>query len=49
MLNYRLDPLNPDGHGFVEPVALMLTEQYEVALAATRSAWQPVDGPGDVR
>jgi hypothetical protein len=38
-LIYRPDPLNPTGHGFVEPAWPMHVDQYQRALAATRGAW----------
>ena len=35
----RLDPRNPDVHGFVEPASEMSVTVFESALAATRSDW----------
>lgn len=39
-LVYRDDPLMPGVHGFVEPSAPMLFEQFESALLATRRTWR---------
>lgn len=39
-LVYRDDPLMPGVHGFVEPGAPMMLQQYESALLATRLAWR---------
>jgi len=39
-LYLRLDPANPETHGFVEPAGKMNTAEYEAALAATRVQWQ---------
>jgi hypothetical protein len=47
LLNYRPDPLNSEGHGYVEPAAPMPIEHYEAALVATKSAWQLVRGSGE--
>jgi hypothetical protein len=39
-LRLRLDPDNPEKHGFVEPDDKMMLADYEAALAATRDQWQ---------
>ncbi len=39
-LSLRLDPDDPERHGFVEPDAKMNLVDYEAALAATRDQWQ---------
>jgi hypothetical protein len=36
----RLDPDNPDIHGFVEPEQEMNVKEYQDALAATRDSWE---------
>lgn len=41
-LRYRPDPKNPTGHGFVEPAAPMLFEDFERAVHGTRSSWRVV-------
>ena len=38
-LMYRPDPENPSKHGFVEPSIRMPFQDYEDALASTRTAW----------
>jgi hypothetical protein len=39
-LTYRADPLNPTGHGFVEPARQMPADSYERAVLETRASWQ---------
>jgi hypothetical protein len=39
-LRLRLDPDDPETHGFVEPDGKMVLADYEAALAATRDRWQ---------
>jgi hypothetical protein len=41
-LTYRPDPANPTGHGFVEPAKSMSIDDYQGALAATRTRWELV-------
>ena len=41
-LRWRPDPVGPSGHGFVEPVRRMPSDQYQEALWATRPRWQRV-------
>lgn len=41
-LRYRPDPKNPTGHGFVEPAAPMLFEDFERAVHGTRISWRAV-------
>lgn len=41
-LRYRPDPKNLTGHGFVEPAAPMLFEDFERAVHGTRSSWRAV-------
>lgn len=41
-LRYCPDPKNPTGHGFVEPAAPMLFEDFERAVHGTRSSWRAV-------
>jgi hypothetical protein len=38
-LQYRPDPSNPSGHGFIEPAREMPYDQYRNAISATRDAW----------
>jgi hypothetical protein len=35
----RIDPDDPERHGFVEPDAKMKIEDYEAALSATSDQW----------
>jgi hypothetical protein len=39
-LRLRVDPDDPERHGFVEPDGKMKMAAYETALAATRDQWQ---------
>lgn len=39
-LAYRADPLNPTGHGFVEPARQMSADVYEGAVHETRASWR---------
>ncbi len=39
-LAYRLDPANPEGHGFIEPARRMRFEEYLAAVQATRALWR---------
>lgn len=41
-LQYRPDPKNPTGHGFIEPAEEMPFEDYERVIHATRDLWQLV-------
>ena len=41
-LSYRADPLNPAGHGFIEPSATMGYEPYEGLLEGTAGLWRLV-------
>jgi RHS repeat-associated protein len=41
-LNYRADPKNPTGHGFIEPTYPMSFNAYQNALANTRDRWRRV-------
>ncbi|RKZ91417.1 MAG: hypothetical protein DRR19_07230 [Candidatus Parabeggiatoa sp. nov. 1] len=38
-LQYRPDPLQPNKHGFIEPITEMPFEQYQQAIAATLHEW----------
>ena len=38
-LNYRPDPENPEGHGFLEPSRRMSFEEYQQAVYSTRVLW----------
>jgi hypothetical protein len=38
-LQYRPDPTNPTGHGFVEPVRPLSFQQYQQALHSTANSW----------
>lgn len=38
-LRLRPDPKNSDGHGFVEPEAVMSLNQYQAALTTTQDQW----------
>jgi len=40
-LQFRPDPNNPTGHGFLEPSRPMNVDEYQHALARTRSLWEP--------
>lgn len=40
-LAYRPDPVNPEGHGFIEPSRQMSFDDYQQALHATRRLWRP--------
>jgi hypothetical protein len=40
----RLDPEKPERHGFVEPDATMMLQEYESALVATRDQWRRWEG-----
>ncbi len=42
-LLYRPDPDQPDTHGFVEPERPMTFDEYQAALAETRSKWRLVE------
>lgn len=42
-LLYRPDPAQPDSHGFIEPRSPMTFEEYQAALAETRSEWRLVE------
>lgn len=39
-LTARLDPVNPGGHAFVEPLSEMTYVEYSNTLASTRSDWR---------
>ncbi len=41
-LYLRLDPENPEKHGFVEPSAAVPMVAYQTALCSTRTNWQEV-------
>lgn len=38
-LTYRAEPNNPTSHGFIEPAYRMTFDEYQDALAKTRSFW----------
>ena len=41
-LSYRVDPSDPEGHGYVEPEREMGFNEYQGALTATREIWREV-------
>ncbi len=41
-LIYRADPKNRERHGFIEPVQVMLFEEFQALVAATRPHWTRV-------
>jgi hypothetical protein len=40
-LQYRADPLNTGGHGFIEPAYPMPFEDYQNLLWETQASWGP--------
>jgi len=41
-LQYRPDPHNPTGHGFIEPIRQMSFETYQNAIQNTRNSWTKI-------
>lgn len=39
-LSYRPDPLDPEGHGFIEPEGPMHLDDYKALLSQSRDLWQ---------
>ena len=40
-LQYRPDPANPSGHGFIEPSRPMAFDQYQKLIESWRGNWKP--------
>jgi len=41
-LTYRPDPVNPSGHGFIEPSFEMPFPDYQQLIGSTRNLWSGV-------